>query len=167
MLLSCGVGEDSWEYLGLQGDPASPSSRKSVLNIHWKDWCWSWNSNTLPTWCEEPTHWKRHWCWEKLKTGGEGDDRGWDGGMALPTQWKWIWANSGRWWRTGEPGILLSMGLQSQTELSNRTTTTKAYTLVSMCTYILRWSPLLLWLFNSAVQHSLKSLKVFDRLHYF
>ena len=80
MLLNCGVGEDSWESLGLQGDPTSPSSRKSVLNIHWKDGCWSWNSNTLATWCEELTHWKRPWCWERLKAGGEGDDRGWDGG---------------------------------------------------------------------------------------
>ena len=55
MLLNCGVGEDSWASLGLQGDPRSPSYRKSVLNIHWKDWCWSWNSNTLATWCEELT----------------------------------------------------------------------------------------------------------------
>ena len=46
-----------------------------------KDWCWSWNSNTLATWCEEPTHWKRPWCWERLEAG-EGDDRGWDGWMA-------------------------------------------------------------------------------------
>ena len=75
MLLNCGVGEDSWESLGLQGDPTSQSSRKSVLNIHWKDWCWSWNSNTLATWWEELTHWKRPWCWERLKAGGEGDDR--------------------------------------------------------------------------------------------
>ena len=49
-----------------------------VLSVHWKDWCWSWNSNTLATWCEELTHWKRPCCWEKLKVG-EGDDRGWDG----------------------------------------------------------------------------------------
>ena len=59
MLLNCDVGEDSWESLGLQGDPTSPSWRKSVLNIHWKDWCWSWNCNTLATWCKELTHWKR------------------------------------------------------------------------------------------------------------
>ena len=48
--------------------------RKSVLNIHWKDW--SWSSNTLATWCEELSHWKRSWCWERLKAGGKGDDRG-------------------------------------------------------------------------------------------
>ena len=53
--------------------------KKSVLNIHWKDWCWSWNSNTLATWCEELTHWKRPWCWERSKAGGEGHNRGWDG----------------------------------------------------------------------------------------
>ena len=53
----------------------SNQSRKSVLNIHWKDWCWSWNSNTLATWCEEPTHLKRLWCLERLKVGGEGVDR--------------------------------------------------------------------------------------------
>ena len=45
---------------------------KSVLNIRWKDWWWSWNSNTLATWCEELTHWKRPWFWEKLKVGGKG-----------------------------------------------------------------------------------------------
>ena len=72
MLLNCGAGEDSWESLGLQGDPTSPSWRKSVLNINWKDWCWSWNSNTVATWCKELTHWKRPWCWERLRAGGEG-----------------------------------------------------------------------------------------------
>ena len=61
--------------------------RRSVLGVHWKDWCWSWNSNTLATWCEEVTHWKRPWCWERLKAGGEGDNRGWDGWMASSTQW--------------------------------------------------------------------------------
>ena len=48
MLLNCGAGEDSWESLGLQGDPTSPFWRRSVLGVHWKDWCWSWNSNTWP-----------------------------------------------------------------------------------------------------------------------
>ena len=65
------------------------------MNMHWKDWCWSWNSNTLATWCKELTHWKRLWCWERLKAEGEGDNRGWDGWMASPTQWAWVWASSG------------------------------------------------------------------------
>ena len=98
MRLNCGVGEDSWEFLGLQEDPTSSSYRKSVLNIPWKDWCWSWNSNTLATWCKELTHLKRPWCWERLKTGGKGDERGSDGWMISPTQWTWVWVNSGSWW---------------------------------------------------------------------
>ena len=77
-----------------------------------EDWCWSWNSSTLDTWCKELTHWKRPWCWERLKTGGEGDDRGWDGWMASPIQWRWVWVNSGSWWWTGRPGMLQSMGPQ-------------------------------------------------------
>ena len=71
MLLNCVVGEDSWESLGLQGDPRSPFQGKSVLSVHQKDWCWRWNSNTLATWCEELTLLKGPWCWERLKAGGE------------------------------------------------------------------------------------------------
>ena len=63
----------------------------------------SWNSNTLATWCEEPTDRKRPWCWERLKAGGEGDDTGWDGWMASLTRWTWVWASSVSWWRTGKP----------------------------------------------------------------
>ena len=74
--------------------------------------CWSWNSNTLATWCEKLTHWKRPWCWERLKAGGEGDNRGWDGWMASQTQWAWVWASSGSRWWTGKPGVLQSMGSQ-------------------------------------------------------
>ena len=84
--------------------------RKSVLNIHWKDWCWSWSSSTLATWWEEPTHWKRPWCLKRLRAGGEGGDRGWNGWMASSTQWAWVWAN---WemvkdreaWGTGFHGV--------------------------------------------------------------
>ena len=57
----------------------------------------------LATWCEELTHLKRSWCWERLKVGGKGDDRGWDGWMASLTQWTWVWVNSGSWWWTGRP----------------------------------------------------------------
>ena len=91
--------------------PVNPK-RKSVLNIHWKDWHWSWNSNTSATWCKELTHWKRPWCWDRLKAGGEGDNRGWDGWMASPTRWTWVWVSSRSWWWTGKPGVLQSMGLQ-------------------------------------------------------
>ena len=87
--------------------------RKSVLNIHWKDWYWSCSFNTLATWCEELTHLKRPRCWEGLKAGEEGDDRGWNDWMASPTQWIWVWVSSRCWWWTGRPGLLKSMGSQS------------------------------------------------------
>ena len=86
--------------------------KRSVLGIHWKDWCWNWNFNTLATWCKELTHWKRPWCWEGLRAGGEGDDRGWDGWMASLTQWTWVWVDSRSWWWTGRPGVLRFMGSQ-------------------------------------------------------
>ena len=66
----------------------------------------------LATWCEQLTHLKRPWCWERLNAGGEGDNRGWNGWMASPTQWAWAWVNSRSWWRTGRPGMLQSMGSQ-------------------------------------------------------
>ena len=80
-----------------------------------------WNSNTLATWCKELTHLKRPWCWDRLKVGGEEDDRGWDGWMASPTQWTWVWVNSKGWWQTGMPGMLQSTGSQSPTRLSDWT----------------------------------------------
>ena len=93
-------------------------SKKSILKeinpgCSWENWCWGWNSNTLATWCEELTHWKRSWCWEGLGAGGEGDDRGWDGWMASPTQCTWVWVNSGSWWWTEMSGMLRFMGSQT------------------------------------------------------
>ena len=63
---------------------SNKSILKEIYSIHWKDWCWGRSSNAL-TWCKELIHWKRPWCWESLRTGGEGDDRGWDGWMASLT----------------------------------------------------------------------------------
>ena len=88
-----------------------------------KEWCWSWNSNTLATLCKEQTQWKIPWCWERLKAGGEGNDKGWDGWMVSLSQWTWVWESSRSWWWTGKPGMLLSMGIQRvrhdwETELS-------------------------------------------------
>ena len=68
--------------------------KEIILEYSLKDWCYSWNSNTLATWCEL-THWKRPWCWERLKVGGEGDNRGRDGWMASPTWWTWVWVTPG------------------------------------------------------------------------
>ena len=82
------------------------------LRVYWKKWSWNWNFNTLVMCCEELTPQERIWCWERLKAGGEGDDRGWDVWMALPTQWTWVWASSGSWWWTGKPDVLQSIGSQ-------------------------------------------------------
>ena len=57
-------------------------------------------------------HWKRPWCWGRLKAGGEGDDRKWDGWMASPTQWTWVCTSSKNWWWSGKPGVLQSMESQ-------------------------------------------------------
>ena len=55
---------------------------------------------------------EKPWCWERLRAGGEGDDRWWNGWMASSTQWTWVWVSSGSWWWTGKPGMLQSMGSQ-------------------------------------------------------
>ena len=93
-------------------------SNQSILKeinpgVHWKGLCWSWNSNILATWYKKLTHLKRPWCWERLRAGGEGDYRGWDGWMASLTQWTWVWVGSGSWCWTGRPSMLWFMGLQS------------------------------------------------------
>ena len=108
MPLNCDVGEDSWESHGLQ--PVHPKGYQSWVFTGRTDGE-AETLNTLATWCEELTHLKRPWCWERFKAG-EGDDRGWDGWMASPTQWRWIWVNSGSWWWTGKPGVLRFMGSQ-------------------------------------------------------
>ena len=107
-----GAGEDSWKSLGQQGDQTSQPEGTSTLNIHWKDWCWIWSTSILIIWWEQMTHWKSPWYWERLRAEGEEGIRGWDGWMASPMQWTWTWANSGRWWGTGRPGMLQSMGSQ-------------------------------------------------------
>ena len=108
----------------LENSLESPLACKEIQPVHPKG-KQSWifigrtdaevETNTLATWCEELTHWKRPWCWERLKAGGEGDEihnRGWDCWMASLTQWSWVSVScmSFRW--TGRPGMLQSMGLQ-------------------------------------------------------
>ena len=102
--------------------PLSPLDCKEIQPVYPK-WAQSWvfigrtdveveTPNTLATSCEELTHWKRPWCWEGLRAGGEGDNRGWDGWMTSPTRWTCVWVNSGSWWWTGRPGMLQFMGSQ-------------------------------------------------------
>ena len=99
----------------------SPLEFKEIQPVHPKgDQSWMFigrtdaeaETNTLATSCEELTHGKILWFWEGLGAGGEGDDRGWDGWMASPTRWAWVWVNSRSWWWTGSPGVLRFMGLQ-------------------------------------------------------
>ena len=120
MLVNCGVGEESLETL------QSPMDSKEIQLVHPKG-NQSWmniqsvlneygrtdaEAETLATWCEELTHLKRPWCWERLKAGGEGDDRGWDSWMASPMRWTWVWVGSGSCWWTRKPSVLQSTGLQ-------------------------------------------------------
>ena len=118
----------------LDKPPGGPLDCKEIQPVHSKgDQSWVFfgrndakAESTLATSCEVLTHWKRPWCWEGLGARGEGDDRGWDGWMASPTQWTWVWVNSGSWWWTGRPGVLWFMGLQRAghnwvTELNKRT----------------------------------------------
>ena len=108
MCSNCGPGENSW---------TANLSNESILKENHPEYSLEGlmlklKLNTSATWYEELTHWKRPWCWERLKAGGEGDNRGWDGWMASLTRWTWVWASSGSWWRAGKPGILQAMGSQ-------------------------------------------------------
>ena len=106
-----GVGEDSCEPLGQQGDPTSPFWRRSPLGFLCRN---DAKAEAPVLWAPHAqlTHWKRLWCWEGLGAGEEGDDRGWDGWMASLTWWTLVWVNSGSWWWIGRPGVLPFMGSQ-------------------------------------------------------
>ena len=112
MLLNCGVGEDSWESLGLQGDPTSPYYRRSVLGIHWRT---DAEAATPILWPPHAKNWLigkdpnagKDWRWEE-----EGTTRVWDGWMASPTWWTWVWVDSRSWWWTRRPSVLRFMGSQ-------------------------------------------------------
>ena len=96
VFLNYGTEEDSWKSLDCKEiQPVHPKGNQWTKLIHWKDWCWSWITNTLATWWEETTHWKRSQCWERFSAGREGGDRGWDGWMVSLTQWTWVWQTLG------------------------------------------------------------------------
>ena len=113
MLLNCGVGEDSWESHGQTARRSNQPILKEIsprcllegLMLELK---FRYFSHLM----RSADSLEKTWCWERLKAGGEGDNRGWDGWMASSTQWTWVWVNSGSWWWTGKPGNLQSMGSQ-------------------------------------------------------
>ena len=112
MLLNCGVGKDlnvpwtvRWSNQSILKEISPDYSLKGLML--------KLKLQNVATWCKEPTHWKKPWCWEGLKARGEGGDRGWDGWMAPLMRWTWVWVGSGSWWWTGKPGELQSMGSQS------------------------------------------------------
>ena len=92
---------------------------KSIHRDHFNEYQTVFKDWLLLTWCKELNHWKRSWCWERLKAGGEGDDRGWDGWMASPTQWTWVCVNSGKWRKLEKSGMLQSCGCKESEQLSN------------------------------------------------
>ena len=132
MLLNCGVGEDSWKSHGLQRSKQSilkeisPEYSLEGLMLMLKLQYFGYLKQRAYS-LEKP------WCWEKLKAGGEADNRGWDGWMASLARWTWVWVSSRSWWWIGKPGVLQSMGSQrvgydwvthlNWTELSEWTTT--------------------------------------------
>ena len=96
---------------------ASQKSNQSILKEisqeYWlKNWCLKMKLWYFCHMMQRADSFENTWCWERLKAGGEGEDRGWNGWMASLTQWTWVWVNSGSWWWTGRCGLLRSMGLQ-------------------------------------------------------
>ena len=117
-------------------------SNQSVLkeinpDILWKDWCFKLKLHYVGHLIRRAESLRRPWSWERLRAGGEGGGRGWDGWMASPTQWTWVWANSGKWWRTGEAWCAAVHGVaKSWTQLSDWTTTTEVYDSLSKCNWV-------------------------------
>ena len=107
------IFKERWRLLRVPG-----TARRSNQSILKEIWVFFGRNDAK---AETPVLWPPHakswligkdWCWERLRAGGEGEDRGWDGWMASRTRWTWVWVNSGRWWWTGRPGVLWFMGLQ-------------------------------------------------------
>ena len=143
-----GWGPKNWGFwpVVLEKTLESPLDCKEIQPVHPKgNQSWIFigrteaeaESNTLATWCEEPTYWKRPWCWERLKAKGEEGGKGWDGWLASPNQWTWTWAISRRYCRTGKPGMLLSMGSQI---IGNNLATEQLFLMILyLCVYIWWW----------------------------
>ena len=125
----------------------SPLDSKEIEPVHPK-WNQSWifigrtdaEAESAILWLPDAKNSLENWCWERLKAGGERDDRGWDGWMASPTRWTWVWTSPGSWWWTGKSGVLQSIGLQKvgyawATELNR----TESYKTLNLANYISVW----------------------------
>ena len=121
----------SWAVV-LEKTLQSPLDFKKIKPIHPKgNQSWIFiartdaEAETPILWPPDVKNWltgEKSWCWKRLKAGGEGENRGWDGWMASPTQWTWVWANSGSWWRTGSPGVpesIVSLRMDMTEQLNN------------------------------------------------
>ena len=110
-------------------------------------------------WCQQMTHWKNSWCWERLRAEGEESIRGWEGWMATPMKWTWTWANSGRWWGTGRPEVLQSLAQKESALLGNCTTTMHQLFFLSVRLIICKiWILCMVWGFYGISMFLFKSL---------
>ena len=125
MLLNCTAGEDSWKFPWTARRSNQSILKETSPEYSLEGLMLKLKLQYFGTWSKKLTHSKRPWCWERLRAGGKGVDRGWDGWIASLNQCIWVWANSRRQWRRGKTGVLQAMGSQSQTWLSNWTTTMK------------------------------------------
>ena len=112
MLSNYGAGEDSGESIGLKGDQSQSILKEINPEYSLEGLMLKLKLQYFGHLMRRVGSFKRLWCWERLKAGGEVDDRGSDGWMASATRWTWVWVNSGSWWWTGRPGVLQSVGCQ-------------------------------------------------------
>ena len=112
MLLNCGVGEDSWESLGLQGDPTKSILKKISPGCSLEGLMLKLKLQSFGCLMQRTDSLEKTLMLGKIEGRRRKDNRGWDGWMVSLTQWTWVWINSGRQWRTGKPGVLQSMGSQ-------------------------------------------------------
>ena len=112
MLLNCGAGEDSWESLGLKGDQTSQSLKEINPKYSLEGLMLKLKLQYFGHLMQRADSLEKTLMLRRLMAGGEGEDRGWDGWVASPTQWTWVWVNSGSWWWTGMPGVLWSIWSQ-------------------------------------------------------
>ena len=141
MLLNCGVGEDSWESLGLQGDPSSPFLKAISPGISLEGMMLKLKLQYFGHLMRRVDSLEKTLMLGGMGVGGEGDGRGWDGWMASLTRWMRVWVNSGSWWWTGRPGVLQFMGSQrvGHNWVTELNWTELMLFVLKLCTELFRW----------------------------